>query len=64
MRPLSRFHGLRVGGERNMLRILLESSDLTLDHTEAKKGRGLPKITKLESQQHYLIQVYILQEWR
>ena len=47
-----------------MLRILLESSDLTLDHTEAKKGRGLPKITKLESQQHYLIQVYILQEWR
>jgi len=34
----------------------LDNLWLVLNHTEAKKGRGIPEITKLRSQPHYLIQ--------
>ena len=37
---------------------------LDLNHTEAKKGRGYPKIIKLRTSNHYLIQyLYYVVEW-
>jgi hypothetical protein len=37
----------RVGGERILLRVFAEISDLTVNYTEAEKGRGIPVISKL-----------------
>jgi len=48
----------RVGGERIMVQRVLKLLWLVLNHTGAKKGRGIPEITKLgrfPSLPYYLI---------